>query len=521
MELHSQSKWPAKAVVTLVLMLIAIRLPMLGNPLLDHYSFRQTQTAITAYWFAQEGIKLPDYPLPVLGRPWTCPLEFPTFQFLVCGLDLVGLSIDRAARLAAVLVFAACVLVAVRMFARLGSARGTLLSFLGFCALSPFAIVWSRACLVDYTSVLLSLLYLAICLQMASKGWTARGGVLATLIGSLAAVTKVTTLPIYWTPVALVALDSVWQTVAGIRRRSSSSEGTRYGEAVGPLLQWAVVLLVPLVCAVVWTHVSDAVKAASPATSWLVSDALGKWNFGSWEQRFALKSWETVTRRIQDVVVPFLWPLVLYGIVALFRQPRALVVAVAGLVLGSIATVLVFTNLYVVHDYYLCAITIPIWFLAALGLSELGGYYKARAWKAGCHASAMVLMAVVSATSGYVAPSYDYKAGLASELLADQIIPFCEKVKGKVPADQEILVFGDDWNPRIPYYARRKAFMVKEEFIPDSLVSEYVATNRVKFVVARAGWFKRVHALWPGARKISTEGHFALFEVPVPAGRQE
>jgi hypothetical protein len=42
---------------------------------LDWYAFRQTQTALTAYWFMQEGFKLA-YETPVGGRPWSIPFEF-------------------------------------------------------------------------------------------------------------------------------------------------------------------------------------------------------------------------------------------------------------------------------------------------------------------------------------------------------------------------------------------------------------------------------------------------------------
>lgn len=58
-------------------------------PILDAHAFRQTQTALTSYWFVQEGFKL-DYITPVLGPPWEIPLEFPLYQWIAAALHQVS-----------------------------------------------------------------------------------------------------------------------------------------------------------------------------------------------------------------------------------------------------------------------------------------------------------------------------------------------------------------------------------------------------------------------------------------------
>jgi hypothetical protein len=62
-----------------------------GQPILDWYTFRQTQTALTSYWMCHGGFKLA-YETPVGGYPWALPLEFPLYQYLVaklsCAFDL-------------------------------------------------------------------------------------------------------------------------------------------------------------------------------------------------------------------------------------------------------------------------------------------------------------------------------------------------------------------------------------------------------------------------------------------------
>ena len=62
--------------------LVFITISNLANPILDEYGFRQTQTAITSYYFIQDGFKLA-YETPAVGYPWSIPFEFPIFQALV------------------------------------------------------------------------------------------------------------------------------------------------------------------------------------------------------------------------------------------------------------------------------------------------------------------------------------------------------------------------------------------------------------------------------------------------------
>ena len=43
-----------------------------NNSILDHFGFRQSQTAITSYYFMKDGYKI-DYEIPVFGPPWRMP----------------------------------------------------------------------------------------------------------------------------------------------------------------------------------------------------------------------------------------------------------------------------------------------------------------------------------------------------------------------------------------------------------------------------------------------------------------
>jgi hypothetical protein len=53
-----------------------------GKPLLDLHSFRQTQTAISAYYMVGNPSVFLDYITPVLGKPWRIPMEVPFYQWI-------------------------------------------------------------------------------------------------------------------------------------------------------------------------------------------------------------------------------------------------------------------------------------------------------------------------------------------------------------------------------------------------------------------------------------------------------
>ena len=61
--------------------------------------YRQAQTAISAFYINQEDNFSLAYPTPVLGKPWSIPLEFPLYQWTVVSVSRVtGLSLTKAGR---------------------------------------------------------------------------------------------------------------------------------------------------------------------------------------------------------------------------------------------------------------------------------------------------------------------------------------------------------------------------------------------------------------------------------------
>ena len=486
----------------IVLLIIPVRLANLGNPLLDHHSFRQTQTAISAYWMAEEGITLPDYPLPVLGRPWSAPFEFPVLQLVIAGAYKSGIPLDLAARATAVIAFTLAIGLLALLLRSLQLPTPATVAFIALAAFSPFALVWSRACLIDFTSVLFSIGYLALCIYASRKGWGWRGAFLTIAMGGLAAATKVTTLPVYWAGAAAVGLEQLWN----LWRQPATSNQSRLRAILIASGFWAAILIMPLVIAGIWTHLADGVKQASPSTRWLTSEALGGWNFGDTSQRFKMEKWSIIYSRITSLIVPFTWPLVILGVLGIARLPRSLAVVVAGLFAGSLATVLLFFSLYTVHDYYLCAVAAPIWLLAALGANELARLYSSCPWKAFATCTPVVMIALAAFKSNYVAFSYQ-------DLRGEETIKIAELVKKNTRPEDEIFILGDDWNSRIPYYSRRKALMIKEPFISYEYAINYAERHSVKYAVVNKKSLQSAQQAWPGSNSIARTDQYTLLAI--------
>ena len=94
-------------IVAMLAVGLLVRLPNLNAPLLAISSFRQTETAYPALIYHQQGINLLFPQLPVLGKPWQVPFEFPLFQAMAAVLMNLGGAADWAMRVSSVICFVA------------------------------------------------------------------------------------------------------------------------------------------------------------------------------------------------------------------------------------------------------------------------------------------------------------------------------------------------------------------------------------------------------------------------------
>jgi hypothetical protein len=127
------SDWLKVLTVLVALCATGIALGYARQPLVETYAFRQTQTAITAFWMMRNGWHLA-YETPVAGYPWSIPFEFPLYQMLVAVIGKAsGLSLDAVGRMVSFVFLLGCAWPARAIASRLALPRQTIWYFAHCC----------------------------------------------------------------------------------------------------------------------------------------------------------------------------------------------------------------------------------------------------------------------------------------------------------------------------------------------------------------------------------------------------
>jgi hypothetical protein len=275
------------------------------------------------------------------------------------------------------------------------------------------------------------------------------------------------------------------------------------------LVAWlAALVAVPLAAGLAWSAWTDHVRAASPATEWLTSARLGDWLYGTARQRAVLSNWSTIRVRITDLVVPGLFVFTVpAAAVFAWRRRGATALAVLAALVGAAAPLAIFFNLYVIHDYYLIAVTPPIAVVVGAGVVEIAS------WQIPGRRlvlAALVLVAAWSALGSearrFVRLAYADQSGSPIERLA-------RRVQTVTPPDRWVVVEGDDWNPRILYRAHRRGFMIKPKLVD---VAPLASRPEWGALVCRT-CPPSLLALWPDRIWVGREGGFEIYQLR-PAG---
>lgn len=439
--------WVGPALVAALACQLAALALSWNQPLLDQHDFRQTQTAISAYWMTRGG-PLWLYETPIFGPPWLVPFEFPLYQWLVAALAGSGLplTLDQSGRLVSVAAMVACVW-PLRASLRLFGASPQMVAIA--CVLfltAPIHLFWGRAVMIESLALLLAMGFTAVIQTMVAQRRYSLVGV-ATLLATAAALVKITT---FFSFAALAGLVVAAAIVADLRARHLRRASALAVAAGLPVI-------VALASLLYWLDVSDAAKATSPLTAWLVSDQLSSWNHGTLPQRFSSEFWlDTVAARIApDVLGYAAWLLPVVLLASFFSRDRR---GLAGLCLLSLGLfllpMLVFTNLHMIHNYYQMANAV---FLVVLAATAIEFASRGRGpWLAPSLTLAFMVAMLAHGWHAF-APSMRQDA---SQLPAVQI---ARVIRAEVAPDDIILTAGLNWAATVPYYSQRRALMILRE----------------------------------------------------------
>ncbi len=421
---------------------VAVR--FMGQPLLEAHEFRQTQTALTAYWLLKDGLRLA-YETPVAGAPWSIPFEFPLYQWLAAKMAGVSmLPLDSCGRLLSFVFLIACLCPARAIVRRLCLGGDVFGVFACLLLSSPLYLFWGRCFLIETAALFFSLAFVPLALRLQQRPDDSQAACFAGLLISLGLLQKVTTgLPI------LAVLVGCWLVT---HHRRLFREGPGLREMACLLLAYAV----PLVICFAWTRFTDHVKQHNPLGAMNTSSETIPWVFGTVHQRISPETWRTLLweRLLAGNAGGVAGMVFLCGTLG-FSRDRTVVRVVAAAMVLTILPLLVFTPLHLLHDYY----------QTACGLFLIGGLAVAICYWVSYLAPSRALLLAVTAL--FVAGNV-YRFHMTRWRTLHATFPASENtttaiagiLRTRTPLDSGFVAFGYDWSSTLSYYSERKSFTV-------------------------------------------------------------
>jgi hypothetical protein len=402
--------------------------------------FRQAQTALSTYFIQQEHNYRLDYPTPVLGRPWSIPMEFPLYEWTVAKLETgCGWPLEQTGRGVSLACFYLTLPAWFLLLGTVGLPPNRRLAVLMVVLTCPIYLFGSRAFLIESMALMFASWH-AWCVVESMQRQRWRWLVGAWAVGIPAALVKVTTWATVLIPCALYGLWLLWS----LRPRRTAS-----WQPVVKVAGFSLAAVLPaLVAGWWWVRVADQIKAHNPAGHFLESAQMLSFNFGTLALRTSGEFWATLLRQWTTALFP-LATLVLAAVALLIRGPWRGAVALG--LAGFLGSQLLFANLYFAHTYYFYANG----FLLAGACGLLGCHLLDwAAWPRALRLAAWLLL-LCSGAVLYVRnflPQQRWVITAASGL--NQAIVTLTK-----PNDV-IVVMGEDWSSSTPFAVRRRALMI-------------------------------------------------------------
>jgi hypothetical protein len=440
--MQSEKKIKIIAIFSIIIATI-LALLYATQPPLDIHSFRQSQTALTAYWFTQEGIKL-NYITPVAGYPWSIPFEFPIYQAIVAiTSNLLNTSLDTTGRIISFIFLLASLYPIKSIILKLGLPKYNFYIFTAILFSMPVYVYWGRSFMIETTALFFALLSINFYIDFIKSEGSIRSLVLMSASLTVAMLQKATTgLPI------LMVLGLLF----GVNAITTLIREEKKSKAIGGILYRGIFFLIPISIGYTWVKYTDYIKSFNPLGTQLTSKALNQWNWGTWDQRFSYELWHDVvwTRMLSDNLGGFLGLLILLALFSLKVNKKILAIASISIAMGLIP-ILLFSNLHIVHNYYQSANLIFLAFAISLAITEITRI------KFGEKLAAILLVSILglnahAMTKEYF-PSMKEKFSKSNKDLALGSI-----LERELTNEQSFIAFGNDWSSTLAYTSKRKSF---------------------------------------------------------------
>ncbi len=430
----------------------------INQPLLDLFSFRQCQTAMSSQWM-EIGCgwdSIWNYKTPEFGVPWSIPFEFPFYQYIVKVISVsLHTPLDPTGRVISFLFFLGTIGLAMRFLKLIDIPIEVSLVLFILTICSPLFFYWSRTFMIESCAIFFGFLMLvALYEYLLNKKlyWL----LLVALASCLCALIKVTS----WPAFVFVACSLLY--VEFIHRGAENKNGY----FINTKLIIAILSALPLV--IIWTHHGDATRESNILSSFLTSKNLSSWNFGTLSQRLSAQFWiDVISKRVIPHIIGSFWLLLCIPVGILLSNLRNR--CLLGIFfIGFILPPLLFTNLHIIHTYYSYAN--GLWLLIALAIS----IYTIS--KSIFHNSLVVIVILVICIEVHECYTV-YWPEMTTSYSNSNVIIASNEIKSKTPENSSIVIIGDDWSPELGYYSKRRSI-----YFPNWMTKEQVQAAFSKLI---------------------------------------
>lgn len=419
-----------------------------SQPPLDVHSFRQTQTALTSYWFVKEGFRLA-YETPVAGAPWSIPFEFPIYQVIVAFLSKAfNIGLDSTGRLVSYAFLLLTIVPVMGITKRLKLPSVTVIYFVAILFSMPIYVYWGRSFMIETAALFFGIAAIKFFLDFLLGSRPFWSTLLFVIFATLCVLQKATTaLPIF---VVLSISYFCFEL-----KKQKFQEPTKL---IKSLVLGGIVFIIPVAIGFAWVCFSDQVKLSNPLGQQLTSAVLSPWNWGTHAQRVSSEMWvDVIWKRVFGSNMGSMLGLLVL-ISPFFSRVESRIKCIAlGVLSLAILPLLVFPNLHILHTYYQTANAAFFGYGVALALAVVVAPMMGKTF-------ALFALALIMGSNYHVLHKVDLPQIKNVFTKENRDFTIGKLLNKEIPIGGQFVAFGNDWSSTFAYVSERKSFTVPEWF---------------------------------------------------------
>jgi len=409
---------------------------------LDKFAFRQTQTALTTYWFREEGFKLA-YETPVAGFPASIPFEFPIYQLMVAFIaKILNIDLNIVGRLVNALFFIACLIPIKRITKLLNLSEEVFYIFCILAYSTPIYLYWGRAFMIENAALFFTIMAVSYFLESYNNKKINKNTYLYIVFITLAILQKATTaLPVMVLMMFTYFISIYYPNEKIIQALKS--------------LDFKIIFyyfILPILIGYSWVAYTDHIKMKNLLGQQLTSSALSNWNWGLFSQRISgsLYTDTFLLQMVQKNIAGILGIAILtIGFILSDSKKNRLIIF--SLVSLSILFLVLFPNLYIIHEYYQNANLIYLIYALAICLGVI--------LRNKIGSTCVLIITLLISCNNYIIFYKDYLPIIATVFnSSNRDYEIAKNLKNEIAKDDFFMAFGNDWSSTFAYLSERKSF---------------------------------------------------------------